>query len=178
VDDETPSETSPEMDDEGCRGPAVSLIVGMLDPRPGADACEIGSLKDPVLSDLAARARAAVAARAGEGPLPSMGKFNSAAELADVAGCAVLGIKTNPWGFGVLADKGFYELAMELLEDDILPRGAVKVLEFLYYPKEPMISEEQEPLRVKLAWQFLAAGFMRFLLDRTEGTSCRLLLRL
>ncbi len=61
---------------------------------------------------------------------------------------------------------------MDLLRDDLLSRGVVKVLGLLYYRVDPFNTEEQEPLRLELTWQFLGAGFMRILLDRIEGIPC------
>lgn len=150
-------------------GPTLPLIIGLLDPRPRADASDTGITKERSVANLAARTCAFVAASGGELPLPSVSTFHTSAEIADRAGLTLLRIAARPWSFHVLAKEGFYTLAAELLEEKILPRGAAGVLGFLFSREDAVVAPALGPLKRDLAEKFLAGGYLQYLLDCSRG---------
>lgn len=159
--------------EELCNGPALGVMISQLDPRPrtspGGPSEEpnyypLAGLPDLSGSDLAKSAYAIAVARAGKSPVPHVEVFRSYAEVAEAAGRTLTTLKAEPWGFQALLRAGFYETAAELMEDKLLPRGAVTILGRLFCREEPA-----DPQRLALARQFLSASFLNYLCECIEG---------
>jgi hypothetical protein len=89
-----------QVDEELANGPALPIVVSLLDPRPGVTAPELPCPQDRMVGDLAGQTYAAAALGAMDLPLPPMGKFYSRAEIAYAAGLAVRAILSKALGMG------------------------------------------------------------------------------
>jgi hypothetical protein len=153
-----------ELGEELGVGPALPILIGLLDPRPQASAPELGPRSDSAVNQLAMHAYAAAALRAVDLPLPPMGKFYSSAEIAHLAALALQTIVFKPWGWKALSQTDFYTVAADLLKEKTLPRGAFGVLVDLFVASSP-----RDPQRLAMAMKFLGLGFLQYLLDRLDG---------
>jgi hypothetical protein len=154
-----------DMSEDLCDGQALPLVVGLLDPRPQGSGPELRSLDDPGVIQLAARTHSAAATRAAEVPLPSMGRFNSSAELSSMAALTLQAVAASPRGWKALSQAGFYTLVGDLLKEGIIPRPAIIIVGDIF--RREGVQDQQ---RLDLARKFLGLGFLQYLLDRIDGT--------
>jgi hypothetical protein len=144
-------------------GPALPILIGLLDPRPQASAPEVRGGSDCAVNQLAMHTYAAAALRAVDRPLPAMAKFYSSAEIAHLAGLALQTVVLKPWGWKALSRTDFYTVAADLLREKVVPRGAVGILVYLFCASSP-----RDPQRLAMARKFLGLGFLQYVLDRLQ----------
>jgi hypothetical protein len=154
-----------DMSEDLCDGQALRLMVGMLDPRPQGSGLELQSLEDPVVIQLAARTHSAAATRAAELPLPSMGRFNSSAEISSMVALTLQAVRPSSRGWKALSQAGFFTLVGDLLKEGIIPRPAIIIIGDMF-----RCEGVQDQERLDLARKFLGLGFLQYLLDRIDGT--------
>jgi hypothetical protein len=156
---------NPEMDEEMGIGPALPVVIRLVDPRPHETTPELRALPEAAVAGLAMHTYAAAACRAVDRPLPPMGKFYSSAELSYSAGLALQAIMSKPWGWEALSRAGFYTVAANLFEEKVVHSGLVSVVADLFYHDRP-----KDPQRLALARNFLGLGFLQYLLECLAGT--------